>query len=115
VGNSAYIVAIGGIMRKFYLYMIVTECVADAVFAIRDFIKRDIRSLVYMLKPIKDVENGRKLYREVEKSCDHDASQHCIFCDSVQPTCTVTTGDGDSLTFCNTCGFELVAYDMENV
>ena len=66
-----------------------------------------------MLKPIEDVENGRKLYREVEKSCDHDASQYCMFCDNVEATCMVNTKEGESLYFCSKCGYELVAYDME--
>ena len=78
-------------------------------------VKKDIRRLIYMLKPVRDVETKEKIYRVVPESCDHDNTSYCMFCDKITTTCTVTTSDGGSVVFCNRCGYELVVYDMETI
>jgi hypothetical protein len=106
---------VGGIMEGFDLYRYACNKLVWLLIEAHEFIKRDIRRLVYMLKPIEDVDNGKKLYREVDFCDDHDGRQYCIFCEDVTETATVCAKDTeDKMKFCSKCGFELTAYDMES-
>ena len=98
-------------MRKLTLLFLVAF--DQLWFEIKWAIKMDIRRLAYMLTPFRDAETEEKIYRVVPENYDHDSAQYCMFCDRIQPVCTVTTGESAQVTFCNKCGFELVAYDTE--
>ena len=87
-------------------------------FEVRHTIRIDVQRLLSKLKPIKDVDDPKKIYRKVILDNDHDDAVKqwpCVFCgyDKGDITRACIKGkeecEDEYMLFCSHCGYQFIA------